>query len=194
MHLLPLLALAVISGASAVPSALGSAKTDITFSRDSAPRPRGIGSDVGPDHGPDHDPDVGSDSNHESKHGKPDRHRHRHRFRFNSTDLPEVDFDIGEAYAGLLPIGRYGGGRNGGGDDDDCDHPERTDDGTGKKVDDRELFFVHIPSTNVNATDEILIWLNGGPGCSSLDGFWKENGPIVSGVECQNPDRHSGVD
>ncbi len=54
--------------------------------------------------------------------------------------LPEVDFNIGETYAGNLPI-----------------------DDTGKS-----LFFWFVPSTNPAASDEITLWLNGGPGCSSL--------------------------
>jgi hypothetical protein len=70
------------------------------------------------------------------------------KYAVNGTGLPDVDFDIGESYAGLLPI-----------------------DDTGK-----ELFFWFVPSANPNATDEIVLWLNGGPGCSSLDGFFHENG------------------
>ncbi|KAF2164746.1 hypothetical protein M409DRAFT_67836 [Zasmidium cellare ATCC 36951] len=68
----------------------------------------------------------------------------------NGSALPEVDFNIGESYSGLLPI----------------DHS-------------KELFFWFVPSTNPAAKDEITIWLNGGPGCSSLDGFFHENGPVV---------------
>ena len=34
----------------------------------------------------------------------------------------------------------------------------------------KELFFWFVPTTNPAAKDEITLWLNGGPGCSSLDG------------------------
>ena len=73
------------------------------------------------------------------------------KYAVNGSALPDVYFDIGESYAGLLPV-----------------------DDTGK-----ELFFWFVPSTNPNATEEIVLWLNGGPGCSSLDGFLHENGPVV---------------
>ncbi|GIZ44414.1 hypothetical protein CKM354_000761200 [Cercospora kikuchii] len=68
----------------------------------------------------------------------------------NGSALPEVYFDIGESYSGLLPIDES-----------------------------KELFFWFVPSTNPDAKDEITIWLNGGPGCSSLDGFFHENGPAI---------------
>lgn len=73
-------------------------------------------------------------------------------FAVNGSALPDVNFDIGESYAGLLPI------------DDTSD---------------RELFFWFVPTTNPAASDEIMMWLNGGPGCSSLDGFFHENGPAI---------------
>ncbi|KAF2249389.1 carboxypeptidase cpdS precursor [Trematosphaeria pertusa] len=67
--------------------------------------------------------------------------------------IPEVNFDIGESYAGLMPI---------------SDKANETD----------QLYFWFFPSANPDAGDEITIWLNGGPGCSSLEGFLQENGPI----------------
>lgn len=66
-------------------------------------------------------------------------------FAVNGTAIPEVDFDVGESYAGLLPISNA--------------------------TNASELYFWFFPSTNPAASNEILIWLNGGPGCSSLEGF-----------------------
>jgi carboxypeptidase D len=72
----------------------------------------------------------------------------------DGTAIPEVPFDIGESYAGLLPI---------------SSDPE----------DDRTLYFWYFPSLNPNATTEVAVWLNGGPGCSSLSGLLTENGPFT---------------
>ncbi|KAJ5226512.1 hypothetical protein N7468_007737 [Penicillium chermesinum] len=66
--------------------------------------------------------------------------------------FPQVPFDIGESYAGLLPNTPHGNS---------------------------SLFFWFFPSTNPAADKEITIWLNGGPGCSSLDGLLQENGPFL---------------
>ncbi|EXJ60001.1 carboxypeptidase D [Cladophialophora yegresii CBS 114405] len=75
------------------------------------------------------------------------------KYAVNGSAIPDVDFDVGESYAGLLPISN--------------------------RTNASELFFWFFPSTNPNATNEIVIWLNGGPGCSSLEGFLQENGPFL---------------
>ncbi|KAL4794239.1 Alpha/Beta hydrolase protein [Aspergillus venezuelensis] len=81
-------------------------------------------------------------------------------FRFLSDDtapylvdsLPDVNFDLGEMYSGLIPI-----------DKNDTS---------------RALFFAFQPKLG-EPTDELTIWLNGGPGCSSLAGFFQENGRFL---------------
>ncbi|KAL9073142.1 MAG: hypothetical protein Q9157_004855 [Trypethelium eluteriae] len=65
---------------------------------------------------------------------------------------PLVNFDTGEFYSGSVPI-------------DESD-PNRS------------LFFIFKPAINA-PTNDITIWINGGPGCSSLVGFFQENGPIL---------------
>ncbi|RMZ72362.1 serine carboxypeptidase [Pyrenophora seminiperda CCB06] len=75
-------------------------------------------------------------------------------FAVNGTGIPEVNGDVGESYAGLLPI---------------SDDPNET----------RKLFFWFFPSKTSHRPEEIVIWLNGGPGCSSLSGLITENGPFV---------------
>ncbi|KAI1370467.1 alpha/beta-hydrolase [Hypoxylon crocopeplum] len=77
------------------------------------------------------------------------------KFAVNGTGIPDVDFDVGESYAGYLPI-------------------------SDKANDTNELFFWFFPSSTPNTTEkEILLWLNGGPGCSSFEGLLQENGPFV---------------
>ncbi|TAQ91157.1 hypothetical protein B7494_g509 [Chlorociboria aeruginascens] len=75
-------------------------------------------------------------------------------FAVNGSQLPEVDFNIGESYAGTLPI-------------------------SDNATDTNRLWFWFFPSSNPAASKEITIWLNGGPGCSSLDGLFQENGPFL---------------
>lgn len=75
-------------------------------------------------------------------------------FVVNGTGIPDVDFDIGESYAGLLPI-------------------------SSNPKEDRKLYFWFFPTANPLGQEEVTIWLNGGPGCSSLEGFLQENGPFL---------------
>ncbi|KAJ5773493.1 hypothetical protein N7457_008389 [Penicillium paradoxum] len=66
--------------------------------------------------------------------------------------LPDVPFDIGEMYSGLVPI--------------DMDNSSRA------------LFFIFQPTIN-EPVDEVTIWLNGGPGCSSMESFLQETGRFL---------------
>ncbi|OCL14791.1 serine carboxypeptidase [Glonium stellatum] len=81
-------------------------------------------------------------------------------YRFYNNDtapyfidsLPDIPFDIGEMYSGLIPI--------------DMSNASRA------------LFFVFQPIIG-EPVDEVTIWLNGGPGCSSLEGFLQETGLFI---------------
>lgn len=42
----------------------------------------------------------------------------------------------------------------------------------------KHLHYVLVESQNEPSSDAIAIWFNGGPGCSSLDGFLYEHGPF----------------
>ncbi|EGY16142.1 carboxypeptidase cpdS [Verticillium dahliae VdLs.17] len=90
------------------------------------------------------------------------------KFVVDGTAIPEVPFDVGESYAGLLPISQ-------------------------SPNEERELYFWFFPSTNPQAGDEVVIWLNGGPGCSSLIGLLTENGPFLwqEGTLAPTPNSYS---
>ncbi len=66
--------------------------------------------------------------------------------------LPDVNYDVGEMYSGLMPINMNDTSR--------------------------ALFFMFEPTVGA-PVDEVTIWLNGGPGCSSLEGFFQENGRFL---------------
>ncbi|KAF9869308.1 carboxypeptidase [Colletotrichum karsti] len=76
-------------------------------------------------------------------------------FAVDGNNIPNVDFNVGESYAGLLPINSSASG-------DDI----------------QALYFWFFPSETPPAEKEIVIWLTGGPGCSSIGELLQENGPI----------------
>lgn len=75
-------------------------------------------------------------------------------FAVNGSAIPDVDFNLGESYAGTLSIDSNATNEN-------------------------ALWFWFFGSENPAASDEITLWLNGGPGCSSLDGLLQAHGPFL---------------
>jgi len=67
------------------------------------------------------------------------------------TSLPNYSGKLSEQYSGYLTVDSNNG---------------------------RNLHYWFVPSQGNPKTDPMVLWLNGGPGCSSLDGFWYEHGPL----------------
>lgn len=65
--------------------------------------------------------------------------------------LPGYGALLSDNYAGYIPVGPKG----------------------------RQLFYWFVESENAPSEDPLVLWLNGGPGCSSLLGLLEENGPYV---------------
>lgn len=54
-----------------------------------------------------------------------------------------------------------------------------------------ELFYWFFASKSDPSKDPLVIWLNGGPGCSSMEAVLFENGPVMMANNVMNPNKHS---
>mmetsp|Transcript_6525 Transcript_6525/g.10489 ORF Transcript_6525/g.10489 Transcript_6525/m.10489 type:complete len:363 (+) Transcript_6525:42-1130(+) len=62
----------------------------------------------------------------------------------------------------------------------DKDMPSDSYSGYLTATDSKKLHYIFVESQGDKDADPILIWLNGGPGCSSLLGFFTEHGPFLT--------------
>lgn len=88
------------------------------------------------------------------------------KFLVNGSALPDIDFDVGQSFAGVLP---------------NSDHPDES----------RKLYFWFFPSSNEAAQKEITSWLQGGPGGASTVDLLLENGPLLWQPGTAKPPRNT---
>ncbi|KAG8806089.1 hypothetical protein FRC17_005184 [Serendipita sp. 399] len=88
-------------------------------------------------------------------------------FYVDGANFPLVDFDFGPSWAGLLPI-------------------------SGDKNETRKLFFWFFPPGPQGSLDDLILWLNGGPGCSSLLGEREQ--PVGTGYSLGTPTAQNETD
>jgi carboxypeptidase C (cathepsin A) len=72
-----------------------------------------------------------------------------------------VSFFLFRSFSGALPTKHYAGF-------------VQTD-----GVSDTNLYYYLVESASSPATDPLFVWMNGGPGASSLVGLFSENGPLL---------------
>ena len=61
----------------------------------------------------------------------------------------------------------------------------------------KKLHYYFVESERSPHTDPVVLWLNGGPGCSSLDGLFYEQGPLLVTADgkslIRNPSSWAGI-
>ncbi|EJD45527.1 alpha/beta-hydrolase [Auricularia subglabra TFB-10046 SS5] len=75
-------------------------------------------------------------------------------FHVDGSKIPLLAETLQDSYAGVLPL-------------------------TNQTNEQRQMFFWYWPSSAKEGSDSVAIWLNGGPGCSSLVGFLNEQGAFL---------------
>ncbi|CAE8645302.1 unnamed protein product, partial [Polarella glacialis] len=53
----------------------------------------------------------------------------------------------------------------------------------GEPTGSRQMFYWFVESQKASSADPVVLWTNGGPGCSGLGGFLSEQGPFRAGVD-----------